>query len=125
MAANYRQKFITSCISFMRKYKFDGIDVDWEYPGFRPYSTTDYEAFPTLLEEMYQAFKIAPEKFLLTIAAPSGEWILKGNYNLQRIHKVIDYINVMAYDMHSTNESKLKAHTDIRDGQLSIDYFKS
>jgi len=52
-----RQKFIQSCIQFARKYNFDGIDLDWEYPGDpdqggRPEDTPNYTL---LLAEMRAA----------------------------------------------------------------------
>jgi len=102
-----RAQFARSCVDFMTRYGFDGIDLDWEYPtGSGNVGNTerpeDPENFVSLLTEFRTQLDARGHAdgrtYLLTIAASAG----RSGYeplDWMRIHPSLDFINVMTYDM--------------------------
>jgi chitinase len=104
-----RQEFIESALAYARKYDFDGIDIDWEYPGYvgRGGAAADLDNFLALAGELRAA---AGAGFLLTMAAPAiVPTGLPAQYHqhpasyfgwVARCAQHFDWLNVMCYDYH-------------------------
>jgi len=55
----------------MKEHRFDGLDVDWEYPR----NETDKQGFTNLMNELKMAFE--QDGFLLSTAIPTGYYTLQ------------------------------------------------
>jgi len=105
LTAEGRAGFATSCADLMQQYGFDGLDIDWEYPGGgglaagRP---EDSENFTTLLGALRDELD-ARGDYLLTIAAPAAPARIAA-IEVERIHPLLDWINLMTYDFHGSWE---------------------
>ena len=112
-----RQAFVASCVGLFIKGDlgggrsiaglFDGIDVDWEYPGACgntcAFSAADPQNFTALLAEFRRQLDQLDKRYLLTAATPAGheQYSL---LDLKAIHPYLNYINLMAYDLHGAWE---------------------
>jgi chitinase len=137
-----RRQFVDSCVNlYFRKYPgvFDGVDIDWEYPvsgGAHPGRPEDKQNFTLLLAEFRHQLDLQGQtdgkQYLLSIAAPAGPEVY-ANLELDQIHKILNWINLMTYDFHGTwdvstnfNSPLFKSSTDpssnltIRD-QFNVD----
>lgn len=106
LTAESRQKFVSSCMTFITQYGFDGIDIDWEYPTGGGNTgnverADDPQNFILLLTEFRKQLdaqgKLDNKHYVLTMAAPAGKESYSG-LDWAKIYPLLDWINVMTYD---------------------------
>lgn len=113
--AEARQKFIDSIMEIVEEYNFDGIDMDWEYPGWdglTDSTSQDVHNFTLFLKELRATFDAYKEGMLITAAVVGTESINKF-YEATEVAKYVDYLNVMTYDCNYS--SKASHHTAPKD----------
>lgn len=104
-----RVEFVKSCIDLFIKGNFsatlsypgifDGIDIDWEYPG-----PEDTQNFTDLMAEFRKQLDAVKPGLLLTGAFPAGDDKFS-KIQLGNVHQYMDFINLMTYDFHGAWES--------------------
>jgi chitinase len=115
-----RAQLAQSCVQFMTQKGFDGIDIDWEFPG-----AADSENFTALLQELRSQLDAQGDAdgrdYLLTIAAPAGPQHII-NLQLALIHPYLDWINLMTYDFStaSSHETNFVAPLFTYQGALNV-----
>lgn len=98
-----QKKFIKSLISFLHTYDFDGVDLDWEYPGAddRSGSSDDYANFPVFLSHLHQSLRQTGGRDGISITLPASYC----KFSLCRNHNDV---------MLKSNQSGYLQHFDIK-----------
>ena len=100
-----RSTFAYSCIRQIIEYDLDGIDIDWEFPGYAEHNgiPADKQNFTLLLQEIRDSLtayeKQTGKSYLLTAALPSGGSNVE-NMEVEKIAPLLDFLNVMTYDIY-------------------------
>jgi chitinase len=128
-----RQAFVQSCIDLLIKGNlptggwptqsggegvaaglFDGIDIDWEYPGIDPgngadHSPADKHNATLLLQEFRSQLDAygatTGQHYFLTVDGPAGNVNSSGSWELADIAQTTDWINLLTFDFHGLWES--------------------
>ncbi|XP_071129503.1 acidic mammalian chitinase-like isoform X2 [Mytilus edulis] len=105
-----RAEFISSAIQYLRKYNFDGLDIDWEYPANRGGQPQDKVNFGLLVKEIKEAFDAESQTsglvcLLLTAAVAAGKYTVDTAYDIPTMAQYMDFINIMSYDLHGSWQS--------------------
>lgn len=104
--------FVESCINIFIKGQFaagiaapeifDGIDIDWEYPvtgGVEGGAPEDKVNFTAMAAEFRRQMNAVRPGLLLTAALPA-ESEYYANFELKKITSSMDFLSIMAYDLH-------------------------
>lgn len=113
--------FVESVAELVQQYKFDGVDIDWEYPA----SAEEGERLGDLLEYLRSTLDSVRPGLLLTVASPGTQEHLQ-HYNLARMDQVLSFWNVMCYDFAGSGWSSrtgyhLNLYGSTGDSNLSVD----
>jgi chitinase len=108
--------FADSTVEFLRTYGFNGVDIDYEYPtSMKDAGHPDdfaisnarraglNRSYGALMKTLRDKLNVASAKdgkyYMLTVAAPSSAYLLRGMENFSTL-QYLDYVNIMSYDLH-------------------------
>ncbi|EUC54050.1 glycoside hydrolase family 18 protein, partial [Rhizoctonia solani AG-3 Rhs1AP] len=101
-----RAAFIKNALSQLSTYGFDGIDIDWEYPGTeRGGVEGDGKNFLSLMKELQAAIKASGKRVEVSFTAPASYWYLQ-QFPIKELQDYTDWINLMTYDIHGSWDIK-------------------
>ncbi|KAF2346332.1 Glycoside hydrolase family 18 catalytic domain [Trinorchestia longiramus] len=111
-----RKVFTESAIRHLRRYNFDGLDLDWEYPASRAGSApSDKEHYVLLVQELKEAFEEEAAKsnrarLLLTMAVPAGQVTIDKGFDVAALNMYLDFFNILNYDYYSVLSPSVYNH---------------
>ena len=97
-----RKKFAEDILRVINLYHLDGVDIDWEYPGYNTGRdvSVDRPNFTLMMANISKVVKEANPDYLVTAAVPGGRWGID-RYQVAELSKHMDYFHLMTYDFHS------------------------
>uniref|UniRef100_A0A182UA49 Uncharacterized protein n=1 Tax=Anopheles melas TaxID=34690 RepID=A0A182UA49_9DIPT len=118
-----RAVFVESAVAFVKRYGFDGFDVDWEYPTLRGGSVDDRVGFVKLLRDLRARFD--QEGLLLSIATAATADYLRSAYDVPEINKYVHFVNLMSYDLHAYWDAQTGANAPMYPNSWETGYSSS
>lgn len=130
-------KFAKNTTRWLRETGFDGLDIDWEYPGHdwsgsRPEHKHNFTVLIRKLRAAFddEAAATGKDTLLLTAAVGVGKTIVHGGYEVSELGKLLDFVDLMTYDFHGGWERQTGAHTalypradeTVSDQELNVDW---
>ncbi|TEA14839.1 Oviduct-specific glycoprotein [Colletotrichum sidae] len=113
-----RAAFIASGKAFMDEYGFQGMDLDWEYPGDpkRGGDRSDIANFVLLVKEMRAAYG---SSYGISLTLAPDYWYLRW-FDAKGLEPYVDHFGFMSYDLHGSWDADTKTLGSIVRGQADV-----
>jgi len=105
-----RKRFVENLVKLLNTYELDGVDYNWEYPGYRMGKgymeekeiLKDYEGLANLVRETREAFKDSDKVITLAYYPDTKQEKL---LHLVGVDEHVDLLHSMSYDQGGANHS--------------------
>lgn len=130
--ATARKNFVKNVLAFIKYANMDFVDIDWEYPtsvrepdlcdnsrdeGTKQSTPEDKKYFVDLLQEFRTALDKQGQElkrtYELSAALPAPVQKVKDGIDVQNVFKLLDFANIMTYDMRGAWEPISGHHTGL------------
>ena len=102
-----RSRFNAHAVEWLRSRGYDGLSIDWEYPGAKERGSgpADKRRFTLWLRELKNVFEreaatTGKERLSLTAAVPASAYWVRLGFQVEELCQTLDFVNLMAYDLH-------------------------
>lgn len=110
--AEGRQRFVDSAMLMVTRYGLDGVDVDWEYPGYtnnpearvRPEDRENYTLLLRALRERFDVEERSLGRPLVTSSATGATQIWLDHTDMRAASRWLSTVNLMCYDWYNATE---------------------
>ena len=100
-----RKAFAEDCLAFLEKYRLDGVDLDWEFPGLSWSGAAcdpscDTDNYVLLVKQLRETLG---DKYTISYAGYCADkTAAAGGYryvDIKAMDPYVDYVNIMTYDL--------------------------
>jgi chitinase len=90
--------------SLVDEYELDGIDFDWDYPGYQPENIEADRVFYIQYLELFRQ-QLGDSK-LITVSVLAKPEDIQRSYNVTEMIRTVDFINLKTYNLRGTSASE-------------------
>ncbi|XP_058464835.1 acidic mammalian chitinase-like [Malaya genurostris] len=109
-----RWQFAESARDLCIQYGFDGIDINWEFPGTAAGENDDKTNFVHMLSDLREV--LSSSGLMLTAAVGAAQFRAQQSYDIPSVSKLVDFLSLMTYDFNGSWDNFTGHNAPLFDG---------